>query len=59
MKLAQTAETLILLIPQIVTYLIAQKYNLPSVILQATNINPNPYLFSIHDILADDWHILE
>jgi hypothetical protein len=59
MKLIQIAEALTLLIPQIATYLIAQKYKLPSLTLQSTNTNPVPYLFSIHDVLADDWYITE
>ncbi|WP_316674783.1 HEPN domain-containing protein [uncultured Tolumonas sp.] len=56
--LAQKAESIFLLIPQITTYIIARRYNIKSVFLQS-NGNNFPYIFSIHDMLAEDWVIAE
>lgn len=54
----QTAETLFLLIPQFTTFLIAKKYKLPSMLLENED-GTYSYIFSIHNILAEDWHIVE
>lgn len=56
-KTTQQAESLFLLIPQVGTHLIADKYNLPTMTLTMNNSDKFRYLFSIHDLLAEDWHI--
>ena len=53
MELARQAESLFLLLPQITTLVVAKKYKLKSVFLKS-NGNDCPYIFSIHDILAED-----
>lgn len=57
-ELVQKAEALFLLIPQITTFNLAQRYNLKSTYLKVNN-EDFPYIFSIHDILAKDWIIKE
>ena len=56
-KITQQAESLFLLIPQVGTHLIADKYNLPTMTLSMNNSDKFRYLFSIHDLLAEDWHV--
>lgn len=58
MELAQKAESVFLLIPQIATCVLAKRYKLKSVFLKC-NGNDYPYIFSIHDILAEDWVVVE
>jgi hypothetical protein len=58
MKLAQEAESVFLLIPQLTTCFLAKKYKLKSIFLKAEG-GDFPYIFSIHDILAEDWHVTE
>lgn len=58
MKLAQEAELVFLLIPQITTYVLAKKYKLKSVFLNCSG-KEYPYIFSIHDMLAEDWVVVE
>lgn len=57
-KTIQTAEALFALIPQFTTFLIAKKYKLPSMFLENED-GICPYIFSIQDILVEDWHIVE
>lgn len=54
-KLVQKAEALFLLIPQLTIFLVVEKYKLPSIFLK-TEDSTLPYIFSIHDILAEDWY---
>jgi len=58
MKLAQEAESVFLLIPQLTTCFLAKKYKLKSTFLK-TSDGDFPYVFSIHDILAEDWYVAE
>ncbi|PKG36994.1 hypothetical protein CXF74_21215 [Psychromonas sp. Urea-02u-13] len=58
MELAQQAESVFLLIPQITTCILAKRYKLKSVFLKS-NGNDYPYIFSIHDILTEDWSVVE
>lgn len=52
----QKSEVLFLLIPQLVTYFLTIRYNLKSFVLSDGKQSVH-YLFSIHDIIADDWVI--
>lgn len=57
-ELVQKAEALFLLIPQLTIFLIVEEYKLPSIFLK-TEDSTLPYIFSIHDILAEDWYMVE
>lgn len=54
----QRAEALFLLIPQLVTYFVAEKYSLKRVALSNGEFSV-PYIFSVNDVISDDWEIVE
>ncbi|HEJ9626556.1 TPA: hypothetical protein SMN35_000254 [Proteus mirabilis] len=54
-ELISQIEALFLIVPQFVTYALSKRFNLSSV-FTADNI---PYIFSMHDILANDWNVIE
>lgn len=55
--LIQQAEALFLMIPQLATYFLAEHFNLETIAITDGKYQI-PYLFSIHDILADDWQVV-
>lgn len=55
-KFIQKSEALLLMIPQLVTYFLAKRFNLKSFVLSNGEVLV-PYIFTIRDILADDWQI--
>jgi hypothetical protein len=57
-KFIQKSEALFLMIPQFVTYFLGKRFNL-NLILLSDGKFVAPYIFSIQDILADDWEIVE
>ncbi|MFP5615519.1 HEPN domain-containing protein [Enterobacter kobei] len=58
MKLLNKAEAIFLIIPQISSIMITAKLN-QSYTLISNDVSQYPYIFSMHDILAKDWYILE
>lgn len=54
----QKAEAIFLLIPQIATQLIAKKFSLKRIVLQKDK-HRVPYIFTVSEILANDWLIIE
>ncbi|EQA5669460.1 HEPN domain-containing protein [Cronobacter malonaticus] len=57
-NLIQKAEAIFLLIPQLSSIMITKKLNLNYTLI-SKNDAKFPYIFSMHDILANDWHIIE
>lgn len=57
-SLVRKAEIIFLLIPQLSSIMITTKLDL-SYTLTSNNESEVPYIFSIHDILAKDWVIIE
>lgn len=57
-ELIQSAEILFLLIPQFSSHMLAHKFKLPY-ILMSDGETSAPYIFSIQDILADDWFLYD
>ena len=55
--LIQKAEALFLILPQIVTYLVAKRYKLKYMALSDGELTV-PYIFTMKDILATDWKVL-
>lgn len=56
-KMIQKVEALFLLIPQVATYFIATRFNLPLICMVSGDCNFGPALFVVNDILADDWEV--
>lgn len=54
--LAKT-ESLFLLIPQVTTIIIAQKFNLPMLVINDEKENL-PYFYNMNDVLSEDWKIV-
>ena len=54
----QKAEALFLLIPQVATQLIADKFNLKRVAFTDGELSV-PYLFTVSEILSNDWVLVE
>ena len=54
----QKAEALFLMLPQLVTYFVAKRFGLKYIALSNGEYSV-PNIFSIHDILADDWEVFE
>jgi len=54
----QQAEALFLIIPQLATYFVAEKYSLKQVALSNGEFSV-PYIFSVSDVISDDWKIVE
>ena len=52
------AEALFLLIPQLATYFVAKKYDLKQVALSNGEFSA-PYIFSVSDVISNDWKIIE
>ncbi|MFK5912934.1 MAG: HEPN domain-containing protein [Woeseiaceae bacterium] len=59
-KFMQKAEVVFLLIPQLVTYLVAQRYQLKHTVMSDGKVSV-PYIFSIDDVLSDpaDWKVVK
>jgi hypothetical protein len=57
-EFVQKSETIFLMIPQIATYFLAKRFNLKSIVLSNEQYSA-PYLFSIKDILAEDYYIVK
>jgi len=57
-NLIQKSEALFLLIPQLVTYFAAIRFKLKQLIL-SNGEYAVPYVFSVKDILSDDWVVVE
>ncbi|HHH54645.1 MAG TPA: hypothetical protein ENK91_13370 [Bacteroidetes bacterium] len=53
----QKVEALFLLVPQVTTYLITKKFNLERIIFFNGETNIKAYIFSMQEILSDDWQI--
>ncbi len=56
--LIQQSEALFLMLPQVVTYFIAKRFELRSIALSNGEYTV-PYLFTVHDILANDWEVVD
>ena len=54
----QQAEALFLLIPQLATYFMAEKFSLKRVVLSNDEFSV-PYVFNMNDVISDDWEIIE
>ena len=46
------------MLPQVVTYFIAKRFELRSIALSNGEYTV-PYLFTVHDILANDWEVVD
>ena len=57
-NLIQKSEAIFLLIPQIATHFIAQKFDFKRVML-SSEMQDVPYIFNMQDIFASDWHIVK
>jgi len=53
----QKVEALFLLIPQVTTHLITKEFNLERIIFFNGEKNIEAYIFSMQEILANDWQI--
>ena len=54
----QKAEAIFLLIPQIATQFIAERFNLKRIVFTKGE-HCVPYIFTVSDILANDWQVVE
>ena len=54
----QKAEALFLLIPQVATHLIANKFNLKRIAFSNGEFSV-PYIFTVSEILSNDWEVVE
>jgi hypothetical protein len=54
----QKAEAVFLLIPQIATQLVAEKFNLKRIVFTKGE-HCVPYIFTVSEILANDWQVVE
>ncbi len=52
-------EALFLLIPQVVTLIIAQKFNLPILMMNNNEKEISPFFCNMKDILSEDWEIIK
>tara|TARA_R110002167_G_scaffold365962_1_gene592230 strand:- start:1464 stop:2228 length:765 start_codon:yes stop_codon:yes gene_type:complete len=54
----QKSETVFLLIPQIATHFIAEKFSLKRIAL-SNGVDSVPYIFTVSELLTDDWQVVE
>lgn len=57
-QMIQKVEALFLLIPQVATYFIAIRFNLPLLCMVSGEVNLGPAFFIVDEILADDWEVV-
>lgn len=59
--LIQKSEALFLMLPQLVTYFIAKRFKFEQkrLIFISDGKSSVPYIFSIHDVLSDNWEVVE
>jgi hypothetical protein len=56
LEFIQRAESVFLIVPQFATHLIAKKYNLARIAF-TDGSSRGPYIFSVEDILSNDWQL--
>lgn len=57
-KFIQKAEAVFLLIPQVATHFVAEKFSLKRFVL-SNGKHSVPYIFTVSEILANDWQVVE